>query len=229
MLRAKKKISQRVIKEDKIATTYFKTREWLEENRHRLSTIGIVVAVVIIGLWFYLNNVKTRNEKAASDFAKIFVYFDNGQYQIALNGIPERNVSGLQSIVDNGGSTTAGNVAKFYLASAYYNMQEYGKALQYFEDFSGSDPLLKVSAISGAAGCYEAKKDFKKAAEAFEKAASKNSEDPNIAENLSNAARNYAKAGEKQRAIDLLNKIKKEFPASAAARNVERYLAEINA
>jgi tetratricopeptide (TPR) repeat protein len=229
MLRAQKKISKKIIKEDVIATRYFQARTWLDENRKRLSTIGTVVAIVLVGLWFYFNNVKTNNEKAASEFAKVFTYFDNGQYQIAVGGIPEHNVSGLQAIVDNYGGTTAGNVAKFYLASCYYNMQEYDKALQYFDDFSGNDPLLKVAALSGVGGCYEAKQNFKKAAEAFEKAASKNADDPNIADNLSHAARNYGKAGEKQRAIDLLNRVKKEYPTSAAARNVERYLAEINA
>jgi tetratricopeptide (TPR) repeat protein len=229
MLRAKKKISKRVIKEDKLVTTYFEARTWLDENRKRLSTIGGIVVVVLLAVWFYYNNVHTNNEKAATEFAKVFVYYDNGQYQIAVNGIPERNVAGLQSIVDNYGGTTAGNIAKFYLANAYYNMLDYDKALRYFEDFSSSESLLKISALSGAGACYEAKKDYKKAAENFEKAGLKSSDDPNAAENLTSAARNYAKSGEKERALEILTKVRKEFPTSAAARDVERLVAEINA
>ena len=68
-----------------------------------------------------------------------------------------------------------------------------------------------------------------KAAENFEKAGLKNADDPNAAENLVNAARNFGKSGEKARAVELLKKVKKEYPASSAARDVERYIAEVSA
>ena len=228
MLRAQKKISKRVIKEDTLVTTYFKAQTWYDDNKKRLSTIGGVVIVLVLALWFYSNNVRANNERATTELAKVFSYYDNGQYLIAINGIPERNVSGLQSIVDNYGGTTSGNLAKFYLASAYYNSQDFDKALEYFKDYSGGNPLLEISAIAGAGACLEAKGEHMKAAENFEKAALKNSDDPNAADNLVNAARNFGKAGEKEHAVELLKKVKKDYPSSTAARDVERYIAEVS-
>jgi TolA-binding protein len=226
MLRAQKKISKKVIKEDTLVTTYFKAQSWYDENRKRLSTIGGVVIVLVLALWFYSNNVRANNERATTDLAKVFTFYDNGQYQIAINGIPERNVTGLQALVDNYGSTKSGNLAKFYLASAYYNSQDFDKALEYFKDYSGGNPLLEISALAGAGACFEAKGEHMKAAENFEKAGLKNADDPNAPENLVNAARNFGKAGEKERAVELLKKVKKEYPSSTAARDVDRYIAE---
>jgi tetratricopeptide (TPR) repeat protein len=230
MLRAKKKISQRVIKEDALVTTYFKAQVWYDENKKRVSTAAGIVAVLAVALWFYSNNVRANDDRATSELAKVFTFYDNGQYQIAINGIPEKNISGLQSIVDNYGSTKAGNIAKFYLANAYYNTQNYDKALDYFNDFSGSsNTLIENSAIAGIGACCEAKGNFKKAAENYEKAALKNSDDPNAADNLVNAARNFGKFGDKDRAIELLKKVKKDYPTSTAARDVDRYIAEVSA
>ena len=229
MLRAQKKISKKVIKEDKLVTTYFKAQSWYDDNRKRLSTIGGVVIVLVLALWFYSNNVRANNERATTDLAKVFTFYDNGQYQIAINGIPERNVTGLQALVNNYGSTKSGNLAKFYLASAYYNSQDFDKALEYFKDYSGGNPLLEISALAGAGPCFEAKGEHMNAAENFEKAGLKNADDPNTPENLVNAARNFGKVGEKERAVELLKKVKKEYPSSTAARDVERYIAEVSA
>jgi TolA-binding protein len=230
MLRAKKKISQRVIKEDALVTSYFKAQVWYDENKKRISTVAGIVAALAVVLWFYTNNIHANDDRATAELAKVFSFYDNGQYQIAINGIPEKNVSGLQSIVDNYGSTKAGNIAKFYLANAYYNSQNYDKALEYFNDFGGSsNSLIENSAIAGIGACYEAKGDFKKAAENYEKAALKNSDDPNAADNLVNAARNFGKSGEKDRAVELLKKVKKDYPTSTAARDVDRYIAEVSA
>jgi len=229
MLRAQKKISKRVIKEDTLVTTYFKAQTWYDENKKRISTVGGIVIVAALALWFYSNNMRANNERATTDLAKVFSFYDNGQYVIAINGIPEKNIAGLQSIVDNYGSTHAGNLAKFYLANAYYNTQDYDKALTYFDDFGGNDGLLTNSALAGIGACYEAKGNFKKAAENYEKAALKNAEDPNAADNLVNAARNFGKTGEKERAVELLKRVKRDYPTSTAARDVDRYIAEVSA
>jgi tetratricopeptide (TPR) repeat protein len=228
MLRKQKKLAQRVIKEDTLLTRYYTTQSWLEENKKRLSTIGGIALVVILGAWFYVNNARNNNEKASNDLAKVFTYYDNGQYQAAINGVPEKNIPGLQTIVDNYGSTKTGNLAKFYLANAYYNLQNYDKALDLYDGVGSSVEIIAVSALAGEAACYEAKGDYDKAAKYYEKAGKKNSDDPNAAENLVNAARNYTKKGDKERAVELYKLVKEEYAQSAAARDAERFLLELN-
>jgi TolA-binding protein len=70
------------------------------------------------------------------------------------------------------------------------------------------------------------KGDFSHAASYFEKAASKNMSLMQAPENLQRAAMNYAAAGEKEKAVELLQTLKKEFPTSPYARDVDRFIAE---
>ncbi len=228
MLKRKKELAQRkIVKQDDLITTYENAVSWYQTNKKLLANVGIALAIIIGAGWFYLNNQHQNNEKAALEFAKVFSYYDNGQYQIAMNGIPERNVRGLTAIVGDYGSTSYGNLAKFYLANCLYNNGDVDKALEMFEDASVNSPLLEASRLAGIAVCYEAKGNFDGAAKNFEKAGKYSANDPNAADNLANAARNYAKAGDKNQAIELYKLIKKEHASSAAAREAEKNIEEL--
>ncbi len=227
MLKKQKELAQRVKKQDDLITTYDNAVWWYETNKKLLTNVGIAIVVLAAGGWFYINNNRTNNEKAANEFAKLFSYYDNGQYQLAINGLPEKNVRGLQAIVNDYGSTKYGNVAKFYLANSYFNTGEYDKALEAYDDANLDVPILEASRVAGVAACYEVKANYADAAKYFEKAGKSNANDPNAAEYLSNAARNFVKAGNKEQAIELYKLIKKEHSSSAAARDAERYLDEL--
>ncbi|MCK9410550.1 MAG: tetratricopeptide repeat protein [Bacteriovoracaceae bacterium] len=227
MLKKQKELAKRVKKQDDLITTYETAVSWYETNKKLLTNIGIAIAVLVAGGWFYINNNRTNNEKAANEFAKVFSYYDNGQYQIAIAGLPEKNVRGLLAIVNDYGSTKYGNIAQFYLANCYFNTGEFDKAMEAFDNANVDAPILETSRIAGIAACYEVKANFADAAKYFEKAGKANANDPNTAEYLSNAARNYARSGNKELAIELYKLIKKEHSSSAAARDAERYLDEL--
>jgi tetratricopeptide (TPR) repeat protein len=228
MLRPKKKISKKELKQDALITTYAQVTSFYENNKKNIS-IGITVfVVVVIAAVVYLKNRSENNEKAMTQLGSIHQFFDNGQYQIAIDGVPERNIAGLRSIVENYGDSNAGDIAKFYLASAYYQIGNYDEALKYFEDCSLSDELLAVSRLSGIGCCYEAKGMHRDAAAYFEKAATKNTKDINAAENLNNAARNYVLAGDKEKALDLYKRLKKNYSTTSFGRDADRYIVQLS-
>ncbi len=227
MLKKQKELAKRVKKQDDLITTYENAVFWYETNKKLLANVGIAIALLVAGGWFYINNKNTNNQKAANEFAKVFSYYDNGQYQLAINGVPEKNVRGLQAIVNDYGSTRYGNLAEFYLANCYFNTGEVDKAMAAYDDASLDAPILESSRFAGIAACYEAKMNHADAAKYFEKAGKSNANDPNTAEYLANAARNYAQSGNKEQAIELYKLIKKEHSSSAAARDAERYLDEL--
>jgi tetratricopeptide (TPR) repeat protein len=226
MLKPQKKISKREIKEDTLVTKYFETRQWIDNNTKVLSYIGIgIVGLMIIG-FLWTKSRSDSNEKATAMLAKITVYYDEGRYDLAINGVPQEGTQGLQAIVDEHGSTQAGEIARLYLANSYFALKNYDKALSAYDGISVSDKMITASAYAGMASCYEAKNDFSNAASYFEKAASKNMTNVQGPENLQRSAMNYAAAGKKEKAVDLLQTLKKEFPSSPYARDVERYIAQ---
>jgi tetratricopeptide (TPR) repeat protein len=228
MLRPKKKISKKELKEDALISTYVKATSWYEENKKGVSIGLTVLAVIVVAAVVFINNRKANNTKATTDLAKVYQLYDNGQFQAAIDGIPEKNITGLKSIVDNYGSTSSGNLARFYLANAYFQLRQYDQALNEFKDFSPNDPLLEVSRLSGIASCYEAQGKHLDAGEQFEKASVRNSKDVSAAENLNNAARNYALGGQKEKALELYRRLKKSYPATTFGREADRFIARLS-
>jgi tetratricopeptide (TPR) repeat protein len=222
MLKPKKKITKREIKEDKLVTMYFELRRWGEANRKRLSSalfgIGILAAVT----WFYLNNRAADNLNATSDLGKVMQIYDQGKYDLAVKGVPQDNIRGLEQIVNDYGSTPSGELAKLYLGDCYYAQGEIDKAMATYKSADISDKSLQASVQAGIAACYEAKGEHGEAAAYYERAASDDSQQLHTAENLYHAAENYALAGSKEKATDLLKRLKKDFPLSSFAREADR-------
>jgi tetratricopeptide (TPR) repeat protein len=228
MLRPKKKISKREMKQDALVTTYAKVTAFYEENKRMIGIVTTVVAVVVIAVLVVLKNRADANENAMLQLGQVEDIYASGQYQAAIDGVPERNVPGLKAIVDNFGSSRGGELARFMLANAYFELGKYDEALEQFEDFSAPDDMLAGSRYAGIAQCCEAKKNYKEAAENFEKAASRDAKDVLTPEYLSNAARNYGLAGAKDHAIELYKRLKKNYPTSPSARDVDRFVAQLS-
>jgi tetratricopeptide (TPR) repeat protein len=228
MLRPKKKISKKEIKQDALVTTYARVTAYYEENKRTIGIATTVIALAVIAILVMLKNRSDANESAMLQLGQVQELFAGGQYQAAIDGVPERNVPGLKAIVDNYGSSRGGELARFMLASALFELGKYDEALQQFEDFSAPDAMLAASRFAGIAQCYEARKNYKEAAEYFEKAAGKNTKDISAPEYLSHAARNYGLTGEKERAIELYKRLKKNYPASQYARDVDRFIAQMS-
>lgn len=228
MLQAKKKITKRELKQDALITSYMKATSFYETHKKNIGIAVTAVVVVIIAVVVYVNNRNSNNEKATTSLGKVYQYYDGGQYQLAVDGNPQQNILGLKAIVEEYGNSPSGELAKFYLANSYYQLGKYDEALKQFEDCSPSGEVLVVSRLAGIAACYESTGQWKDAAENYEKAAAKFAKDPNAAENLNHAAWNYSLAGEKEKALSLYKKIKKDYPTSFFAREADRYIAQLS-
>ncbi len=228
MLRPKKKITKKEIKKDALITSYMQLTAFYERHKKYISTGVTVLVIVVIAVVVYMRNRSENSQKAATELGEIYPYFDNGQLKIAVDGVPERNVTGLKRIVDEYGSTDAGNLARLYLGDAYYRLGNYDDALAEYEKFSPPEDFLAVSRLAGIGACYEAKSMPRDAAENFEKAASRYPKSQTVAENLNSAARNYARAGDKEKALELYRKLKKNFPTSTYGRDADRFIAQLS-
>jgi tetratricopeptide (TPR) repeat protein len=205
-----------------------KVTTFYEKHKRQIS-IGITAIVVIaVVALIYFRNRADNNERALAQMAAVYTYFDNGQYQIAVDGAPERSIAGLRSIVDNYGGSDGGELARFYLASAYYKLDSTEQALACFEDFSPGNKFLEVSRYSGIAACHESLGNHLEAAEYFERAASADAEGVSVAENLHHAARNYAESGEKEKAVELYRRLKRNHPTTRYGREADRFISELS-
>jgi outer membrane protein assembly factor BamD (BamD/ComL family) len=228
MLKARKKIRQKEIKKDKLVTFYFQAKETLgkQEIKKRIYTSLGILAVIIIIIFFYVNNKRAKSEEAEVKLSAIINLYEAAKYQEAINGDPASGTSGLLEIVNNYGSTESGETAKMYLGNCFYFIKDYDNALKYFEDYSGSNNIIKASVISGIGAVYEAKGDLKRAGENYEKSASI---DKNVIinqENLFYAIRAYSMAGDKENAKRIYDILRNDYPKSKYLAETKRFEAD---
>lgn len=227
-LKARKKITHKELKKDKLVTSYFEAMHWFDQPENKKKTyIGIAIVVVLASVVFlYINNKNAKNEEAETKLSAVIGLYEQGKYPESVNGDPSAGIMGLGQIVNEYGSTTSGETAKLYLGNCYYNMKDYDNALKQFEDYSGSNDIIKASCISGSGAVFEAKGDLKKAGEYYEKAAKVNKTVVINQENLFYAIRAYTNAGDKESAKRVFTALKEDYPKSKYINESKRFETE---
>jgi tetratricopeptide (TPR) repeat protein len=227
-LKARKKITHKEIKQDKLVTGYFEAMNWFSnaENKKKVYIGAGIVIVLVAAVFLYLNNKSAKNEEAEVKLSAVIALYEQGKYPEAINGDPAANIVGLNQIVNEYGSTNSGETAKLYLGNSFFNMKDYDNAMKQYDSYSGSNDIVKASCISGIGAVYEAKGDLKKAGEYFEKAANVNKGVVINQENLFYAIRSYTNAGDKESAKRVFSALKEQYPKSKYINESKRFESE---
>ncbi len=228
MLTKKKKLSKKQIKEDKLVLTYYKGLNYFQENQNRIIIYVVAFLALVAAVFFYIQNKNKNNMKASAQLANVMSLYDKGSYLEAIQGRPGTNLEGLKKIVEDYGGTENGETAKIYLANSYFMLGKLEEAFKYYEDYDGSIAIFKAASLAGQAGYYAYKNDFDKAADLYRQASKVSGEDVLNPDYMLKAGINYIKAGKKDEAKDLLEKIKKDYTSSSAFREVDKYLAQLD-
>ena len=227
MLQKQKKLSKKEIKEDKLLNFYKTAVVFFENYKNKIFIYaGVLVAVAAI-VYFYVNQKSESNENAGLELSRIMLLYDQGAYLEAIEGRQGTNIIGLKKLVEDFGGSENGETAKIYLANSYAFLGNYDEAFKYYNDYSGSIDYFEAASLAGQGGYYAVKEDFEKAANLYLKASKMskiNSQNPDY---LLNAGIYYLKAGEKEEAKILFNRIKDDYATSLAYREVDKYLSMI--
>jgi tetratricopeptide (TPR) repeat protein len=223
-----RKVSRRhELREDTVVTFYARALGYFENNRNIvLGALGVIIFVVLAFVTFAWNQTN-KNEKALSEMAIAVQKYEAGEYQAALDG--DASFVGLVDIASEYGSTDSGNLARFYAADALFRVGNMDEALKFFESYSKDSNYLGASAFAGEAAIHELNGDFKKAGDLFVRAATVFESEITSPMYLESAARAYEAAGETSKALSAYETIRDDYPNSQAARNVDFFLAKLEA
>lgn len=139
--------------------------------------ILIAVAVVLLAIAGYFS-YKTfisepREDKASTAIARGQDYFNNDQFDKALNGDGAGYV-GFVKIASDYSSTDAGNLAKLYAGLSYANLNKWQDAVKYLEDYSpAGDAMVSPAAVEALGNAYAHIGQIDKAISSLKDAASK--------------------------------------------------------
>jgi len=165
MLRAKKRIEKKELKEDpffeKIDLIF---RIYKKNQQTIIISLLSIILVVVIG-WYYSNSQNKKNEEAAGVFGIAQFYLSSQQYEDAIKGFEEVN--------ELFPKTKYGKLTSYYLGYISYRQKEFDKAIEYFEEYLDNDcnnAVVNGATYTALAKIYEDEKKFVEAGNNYKKA-----------------------------------------------------------
>ncbi len=212
--------------------TASKSEQWVEKNSKPLFTGLLIILALVLGYLGYNKYIQEPKEKEAADeLAYPKSFFDQAQngvasvdslYNLALNGADGKY--GLLDIIDNYGSTSAGNLAKYMAGISYLNMNDYQNAISQLGDFSTDDEILGALAKGNIGDAFSEINQPEEALEYYIKAANFKSNDFTTPMYLLKAGNTAMNLGSYKKAEELFLKIKEEYFNSDEGKKIDIYI-----
>ena len=222
---AKQDVKQRDERLENVEEALSKTELWIENNQKILWAILIALLLVALGIFGITKYKKNRNETASKLIYKAQEYFGNEQYDMALNG--DGNHVGLLDIVNSYGSTKTGKLASYYAGIAYLKQGNYKEAIEYLKKYNTNDQVLAPMALGAIGDCYMELEDLQNAASYYGKAAAKNPNDFTSPLFLAKQGNTYEMIGDYAKALQAYKTLKKDFPLSNEAFEINKNIANM--
>ena len=228
MLKPPKPVSRRQeLREDKVVTAYAKTMTLAEEKKGLLIAAAAGIVVIFLGVLGFTYYQAGQGSRADDLLGAILPAYEEGSYQEALDGTAE--APGLLAIADDYGSTGAGNLARFYAASALFELGRTDEAAAQWDAYDGGDDLLGASAIAGRAAVAELDGDHAEAGDLYRRAARAYENAATAPAYYLDAARNYEAAGNLDAARAAYDAITEAYGDAPEAATVPAYTARLDA
>lgn len=198
---------------------------FIEKKAKVISIFLIAVVLGIAGFVLYNNYVvEPREDKASTAIAKGQDYFQNEQFELALNG-DSASFKGFIALADEYSSTKAGNLANLYAGLCFAKLDNWQEAANYLEKFDTQDDnMISPAAIGALGNAYIYLKQYDKAVETLVKAAKK-------ADNFSVSPTFLIQAGEvlesqgkKDEALKLYQEVKDKYKNSLQYQTIDKYI-----
>lgn len=195
-------------------------------NNNKKTIWGCLCAILVVGVGILAYNNFVRQPKIKEAQGQTFQaeeQFRNGEFELALKG--DGNFLGFEQIVAEYGSA-AGEAVYFYAGVCELQLGNWQEALEYLNQYNGSDAILAARATAAKATAYEGLEDYAKALELYEKAA-RQADNVFAAEYLQKAGVVAEELGQTEKALALYKEIKDQYPNSVQGATIDKYITKI--
>lgn len=199
-----------------------RSERFIEDNQKNITIFVLALIIVVGGYWAYKKlYMEPRNAEAQQSVFHAQNYFNNDQFQIALDG--DGMAPGFLEVIDNYGNTQAGKLSKYYAGISYLHLGEFEKALDYLKGFNSKNTELKAIA-NGAMGDAHIELGNQEEALKFYSKAVDSKNDLAAPFYLLKKGILLEEMGNKAEALKAYQTIKDEYGNSAEARQIDKYI-----
>jgi tetratricopeptide (TPR) repeat protein len=227
MTKKRKKVKHHDIleKPEALAEQISKSEQFVEKHQTLMLSILGVVALIVAGGFLYKYYMNSQNELAQDEMFQAVYYFEQDSLDLALRG--DGNRFGFLDIIEEYGSTKAGNLANFYAGASYMRKGNFSSAIPFLKDFSSDDILLQARAFSLVGDANMEAENYSEAANYYDRAASFKPNKEFTPTYLMKAALAYQLNGQTNKAIEQYDKIINDYQNTPEYNNARKYKALI--
>ena len=212
-----------------VAEAVSRTETFFENNGKKVVIALVVLVLIVAAGYAYKKLVIDRNAERAAELIVEAQYNFEGatpDYSLALNG--DDNVAGFLNVIEQYGSTPAGNLAKHYAGICYLRLGDKENAAKYLADYkeAAGIPAAIVNAQNfGLRGDIAADRgDYAEAVKLYKKAVAASDNEFTAPLYLYKEGLALIALGSKDEAVKCLERISTEYPSAVEAREAEKLL-----
>ena len=214
-----------------------KTEAWVEKNQKGILIVVGIVAAIVLGYLGYQQWIQEPKEaEAMNEMFQAQQFFEqalsneavsDSLYNLSLNG--GRGKYGFLEIIDNYGSTNAGNLAEYYAGMAYLNTNNYQEAINHLDNFESDDEMLAPLAKGAIGDAFVQLDQQEEALKYYEEAATMRDNDVTSPRFLLKAGVLAMNLGNTDTALKHFNAITENYPNTTEATKVKVYKGKVEA
>jgi tetratricopeptide (TPR) repeat protein len=188
---------------------------------------GLVVAVVAVGALVFWNiRNESRNEEAIEQMYQAQYQFERDSFASALTN-PGGGYMGFLDILEEYGSTKAGNTANYYIGISYLNLGRHEAAIDYLKDFKPQDDIMPIMKYGAIGDAYSELGDMENALKFYQRAVDAGKVDQLQAYYLKKVGLLHEYQEEYDQALEAFEQIKSDYPLSPEGRDIDRYILRV--
>lgn len=213
-----------------------RTEAWIQKNQTTLFGVLGAIALLVVGYFVYQEFIqKPKEAEAMNEMATAQQYWEqaltatakDSLYNLSLHGGAGKY--GFLDIIENYGSTNAGNLAHYYAGMAYLNMNQYKEAIEQLDNFKSKDEMLAPISKGAIGDAFANLGQNDDALKYYEEAASMRSNGFTTPRFLLKAGLTAMALNKADKALKHFEKISNDYPDSQEASRAEIYAGRAEA
>lgn len=204
-----------------------RSEAFINKNKKVLvAAVAAVIVLVVAGMLTSTYVIAPREKKAAEALFAGEKYFQNGDYELALDG-DQYDYAGFEAVAADYKCTKAANLAKAYAGISLAKLGRYEEAIPMLKAFKGDDVMIAPSVLAALGNCYAQMGQEAQAAATLVKAAKKADNNLLSPAYLIQAGQIYEKLGKKNDALKAYKLIEEKYYGSMQAMDINKYIERV--
>lgn len=208
-----------------------------EKNKKAVNYVGGGLLILIGALCFFkLYYIPEQEKEAVNEIFWAENLFAKDSFNLAIKGgimvmspDGQKQMKGFEQIADEYSMTKTGSLANYYAGVCYMRTGKFEQAIEFLGKYSGGDETIAPIAVGAIGDCNMELNRVDEAIKYYTKAADKSHNLFTSPYYLKKAGFANELKGNNSEALNIYERIQKEFPKSSEAQDIEKYIAKVKA